>query len=484
MNLLDSLEDAAREAVDRAEMLKNDVATPTVRLGVTGLSRAGKTVFITALLHNLIEGGRLALFDAHARGRIASATLQPQPNDDVPTFDYRAHVRDLVQQREWPQSTRQISEIRLTLSFESESMFSRIFKASQIHLDIVDYPGEWLLDLTLLEKSYRQWSDNALHLAGNNNRKKLAKDWLNFAKSLDEDPEDLEETAQRGSDAFKKYLKACQSSEFALSMLPPGRFLMPGEMDGSPALTFCPLPEQLQEMAPLFHALMEKRYEAYKTHIVKPFFKNHFTKLDRQIVLVDVLNVLNAGPDAIQDLEATLEDVLRAFKPGKNSWLAGILGKKIDRIVFAATKADHLHHSDHDRLETILDHLVSGAVKRAKFSGAQTQTLAISAVRATREAHISVDGETVPAVLGTPLKGEKALGTTYDGTKEIALFPGDLPDDAGQIYQALPNDADDPLRYLRFRPPKLETTAEGNTLSLPHIRMDRALEFLLGDKLA
>ncbi|MBL4646477.1 MAG: YcjX family protein [Rhizobiales bacterium] len=470
--------------MERAELLKNDIATPTIRLGVTGLSRAGKTVFITALLHNLIEGGRLALFDAHARGRIASAALQPQPNDDVPTFDYRAHVKDLVMQRKWPQSTRQISEIRLTLSFESQSLLSRIFKASQLHLDIVDYPGEWLLDLTLLDKTYRQWSDSAMALAAKDNRKKLARNWHKFIKAMDGDPDDLEALAQKGSDAFKTYLKACQGDEHALSMLPPGRFLMPGEMDGSPALTFCPLPEQTQEQAPQFHALMEKRYEAYKTHVVMPFFKNHFAKLDRQIVLVDVLNVLNAGPDAIHDLEATLEDVLRAFKPGKNSWLASILGKKIDRMVFAATKADHLHHSDHDRLEAILDHLIKGAAKRAKFSGAKTQTLAISAVRATREAHILVDGETVPAILGTPLAGEDANGIVYDGTKEIALFPGDLPDDPAQIYQQTPSEAEDPLRYLRFRPPKLETTAEGNTLSLPHIRLDRALQFLLGDKLA
>ena len=34
---------------------------PTVRLGVTGLSRAGKTVFITALLHGLLRGGRYAV---------------------------------------------------------------------------------------------------------------------------------------------------------------------------------------------------------------------------------------------------------------------------------------------------------------------------------------------------------------------------------------------------------------------------------------
>jgi hypothetical protein len=31
---------------------------PTVRLGVTGRSNAGKTVFITALVHGLVRGGR------------------------------------------------------------------------------------------------------------------------------------------------------------------------------------------------------------------------------------------------------------------------------------------------------------------------------------------------------------------------------------------------------------------------------------------
>ncbi|MEC6999181.1 YcjX family protein [Brucella abortus] len=33
-------------------------------MGVTGLSRAGKTVFISALVHNLVHGGRLP----HVRG--------------------------------------------------------------------------------------------------------------------------------------------------------------------------------------------------------------------------------------------------------------------------------------------------------------------------------------------------------------------------------------------------------------------------------
>ena len=39
-------------------------------------------------------------------------------------------------------------------------------------------------------------------------------------------------------------------------------------------------------------------------------------------------------------------------------------------------------------------------------------------------------------------------------------------------------------RFLRFRPPPVEVTAEGVSLSLPHIRLDRALDFLIGDHLA
>ncbi|MEP0519352.1 MAG: YcjX family protein [Hyphomicrobiales bacterium] len=484
MSLLDMLDDAARATRDQAEALKNDYTTPTVRLGVTGLSRAGKTVFITALLHNLIEGGRLALFDAQAKGRIAQATLRPQPDDDVPTFDYRAHVRDLVAKRSWPQSTRQISEIRLTLSFDSESIWTRVFKASQIHLDIVDYPGEWLLDLTLLDKDFDTWSKDAVRLAQKEDRKDLASDWLAFLRTLDTEPADPEVAAQSGAEVFTKYLADCRAEERALSMLPPGRFLMPGDMAGSPALTFFPISNEMDTIAPQLYELLKRRYEAYKSLIVKPFFREHFAKLDRQIVLVDVLSVLNAGPDAVHDLEETLSDVLRAFRPGRNSWLAGILGKRIDRILFAATKADHLHHSDHDRLESILDQLLSEAENRAKFSGAQTDTMALAAVRATREAHLDVDGDTVPAILGTPLAGESAHGEVYDGTQEIALFPGDLPNDPNAIYDDRKTKEEDPLRYLRFKPPKLEETAEGLTLSLPHIRMDRALQFLLGDKLA
>ncbi|HXN42691.1 MAG TPA: YcjX family protein, partial [Xanthobacteraceae bacterium] len=76
---------------------------PTVRLGVTGLSGAGKTVFITALVHGLVRSGRFPVFEALSEGRIARARLSPQPDDAVPRFDYESHLAALVNDRVWPE---------------------------------------------------------------------------------------------------------------------------------------------------------------------------------------------------------------------------------------------------------------------------------------------------------------------------------------------------------------------------------------------
>ena len=94
-----------------AQTRLGDFLTPAVRLGVTGLSRAGKTVFITALVRNLVSGGRLPFFLPEAERRIVRAYLEPQPDDSVPRFDYEAHLGDLLAaiHRQWPESTRRIS---------------------------------------------------------------------------------------------------------------------------------------------------------------------------------------------------------------------------------------------------------------------------------------------------------------------------------------------------------------------------------------
>ena len=189
--------------------------------------------------------------------------------------------------------------------------------------------------------------------------------------------------------------------------MPPGRFLMPGDLEGSPALTFAPLPGlgDLRARTGSLHAMMERRYEAYKTHVVKPFFREHIARLDRQIVLIDAMQALNAGPGAMADLERAVTEILACFRPGRGNFLTDLFSRRIDRILVAATKADHLHHESHDRLQAIVRRLADRAVARANFSGADVDVLAMAAVRATREGTVKQGRETLPVIIGTPIEG-------------------------------------------------------------------------------
>ncbi len=133
---------------------------PVIRLGVTGLSRAGKTVFITSLVANLIDRGRMPQLAAAAGGRIQTAYLQPQPDDTVPRFDYETHLGQLTAAKPvWPASTRAVSQLRLSLKVQRAGLVGGLQGPRTVHLDIVDYPGEWLLDLELLDLSYPAWDE-------------------------------------------------------------------------------------------------------------------------------------------------------------------------------------------------------------------------------------------------------------------------------------------------------------------------------------
>ncbi|MFG1393635.1 YcjX family GTP-binding protein [Xanthobacter agilis] len=467
---------------DRVEGL----AHPTLRIGVTGLSRAGKTIFTTALVHALMRGGRMPVFEAMQSGRIARAVLEPQPDDAVPRFAYEAHLATLAADRAWPASTTRVSELRLAVRYATPRGTERT-----LTLDLVDYPGEWLLDLPLLDMSYADFARQSLALARAPARAGVAGPYLAMVAARHADALADESHARELARLFTAYLAACRTEKLAMSLLPPGRFLMPGDLEGSPALTFAPIdPPALGTMAAnSLGAMMERRFEAYKNAVVRPFFRTHFARLDRQIVLVDALSALNAGPAALTDLERALDGILAAFRTGRNGFASTLFRPRIDKVLFAATKADHLHHSNHDRLEAILARLVERAHARAHGHGAALDVVALAAIRATREAQVRRNGETLDAIVGTPEQGQEAGGHVFDGAEEVAVFPGDLPetpdamfDPSGAGFRGIASApaGEVDFRFLKFRPP----AGIGAGAAIPHIRLDRALEFLLGDRLA
>jgi predicted YcjX-like family ATPase len=479
-----SLLDETRIALGGVKDFARSFATPNLRLGVTGLSRSGKTVFITALVHALLHGGRLPLFSTHAAGRIVRAYLEPQPDDDLPRFAYEDHLAALTgEDRRWPESTRRLSQLRLTVEYMGSGLFSRDGVARQLAIDIIDYPGEWLLDLPLMNLSYEEWSAATLAASRRPPRLQLAASWHEHLASLEPEARRDEQEARRAAELFTSYLEHCRADGVSLSTLPPGRFLMPGDLAGSPLLTFAPLDLHADRSAPRgsLWALMARRYDSYVANVVKPFFLDHFARLDRQIVLVDVLSALNAGAEAVLDLRLALTGVLDCFRLGSKSWASVVLGRRIDRILFAATKADLLHHDSHRQLERIFRAIVSDAVSRAEFSGARIDVTPLAAIRATREATVRRRGDALPCIAGVPEAGESIGHEAFDGRTEAAIFPGDLPDSP---EAAINGALEGKVRFARFRPPLVE--AAGSLVpagGFPHMHLDRVMEFLFGDRL-
>ncbi|MEM6609373.1 MAG: YcjX family protein [Pseudomonadota bacterium] len=454
---------------DATHLVSETFLEPVVRLGVTGLARSGKTVFITSLVANLMDRGRMPGLEAARSGRIRTAYLQPQPDDTVPRFDFEAHKNALLgAEPHWPKSTTQVSELRLSLKVNPKGLLSGLSGPRTIHLDIVDYPGEWLLDLALLDLDFVQWSQAALARAESRPGFDAFSGMLSGAM-----PEGRldEETAKALAQAWSAHLQQARAAGY--SDCTPGRFLLPGDLAGSPVLTFAPLPPGPAPRGSLAREFA-RRYEAYKSRIVKPFFRDHFARIDRQIVLVDALGAIHAGPAALADLRQTMAGILGAFRPGTNSFLTALMGRRVERILFAATKADHIHHSQHDRLTAIMQALLREARDRADFAGAETVAMSIAALRATTEESRQIKGREVNLV----------RGYLQDGGREAALHPGDLPADPMAFLSPAEAGAatwlDAEFDVMRFRPAPLTLRAgEGP----PHIRLDAAAEFLLSGKL-
>jgi predicted YcjX-like family ATPase len=442
---------------------------PTLRLGVTGLSRSGKTVFITGLVANLLNRGRMPQLRGAAR--IEAVHLQPQPDVTLPRFDYESHLAAMTgDDPRWPQSTRAVSELRLSFRLAPYGLFAGLSGPRTLHLDIVDYPGEWLLDLALLGKSYTDWSEATLDRLA---KRPEAAAFMAHARAEDGGLKLEEPKAQSLAAAFTDYLHKARAAGW--SDCTPGRFLLPGDLAGSPVLTFAPLPKPAQTPRTCLWREMERRFDAYKSRVVQPFFRSHFAKLDRQVVLADVLGAIHQGPQAVEDLRRTMAEVLAAFRPGKNSWLTSILGgRRVEKILFAATKADHLHHLQHPALTAITEALLRDAKARADFAGAETAALSLASLRCTVEEMLDQNGTQLPAVRGRLLSN----------SKQALMYPGELPTDPARILAPARDGAarwlDADYALMAFAPAR---SHQAPGMGPPHIRLDRAAEFLIGDQL-
>lgn len=447
-----------------------------LRLAVTGLSRAGKTAFLTSLVYQLRHAGleaRLDLLPAAREGRLLGAQRVAQQDLGVPRFPFDQAMASLdASPPRWPEPTRGISELRLRIRHRPER--GRLLgglgrDSATLTLDLFDYPGEWLLDLPLLDHDYLSWSSRQ-QTTLSPERRTLASEWLDAVTRLDPAATADEAELARIAEHYATSLRAAREAGFA--DLQPGRFLLPGDLDGAPVLQFFPLPglsvddRQRLEALPadsVYHTLAT-RFAYYQQHVVKPFYRDHFRRFDRQIVLVDVLGALNAGPERFEDLSRALATLMQSFDYGQRSLLSRLFSPRIDRLAIAATKADHVTPEQHANLVALLEALLAEPIKDLRFADIPVKALSLASIRATRAHEVEHRGQRTPALRGTTLDGEETL-----------VFPGEVP---GQLPR---HDfwARQGFAFHAFRPLSREIRGEG----LPHIRLDAALDWLIGDKL-
>ncbi|PLR40132.1 YcjX family protein [Chimaeribacter arupi] len=445
-----------------------------LRLAVTGLSRSGKTAFITAFVNQLLHlhsGARLPLFAAAREDRLLGVKRVPQRDLGIPRFRYDEGLASLYgTPPAWPLPTRGVSEMRLALRFRSQASLMRHLKeTSTLYLEIVDYPGEWLLDLPMLDQTYLSWS---LQMAGllQGERAKWAEPWLALCKRCDPFAPADENLLAAIAQAYSDYLVRCKQE--GLHFIQPGRFVLPGELAGAPALQFFPWPDvngigeaRLAQAGKQTNiGMLRERYHYYCQNIVKGFYKEHFVRFDRQIVLVDCLQPLNSGPHAFNDMRLALTQLMQSFHYGKRTLFRRLFSPCIDKLMFAATKADHITGEQHANLVSLLQQLVQEAWQNAAFEGISMDCVGLASVQATQSGIIDYQGQPVPALKGHRLE---------DGAP-LTVFPGEVP-------ARLPNGAfwqQQGFHFEQFRPPALAVDTP-----LPHIRLDAVMEFLLGDKL-
>ncbi len=462
MSVLSTISDVARRG-------RNIVLDREIRVGVTGLSRGGKTALITALTAAFqrfgSEGAAEAfpLFREYGQHRICYGGIASVRDRAVPPFPFRQAMDSLkASPPSWPSPTSDVSEIRLELRYHDDGWWPGGGGLRSLYVDIWDYPGEWLLDLMLLDMSYEDFSSR---IAGRLDRVRPVADgsaWEQLGAGLDPlaSLESQERQMAAAVAAYTAWLKSCK--EAGLAMVVPGRFILPGIHAGARLLQFVPwiwAPPASRPPSGSLYDEMRRNYDAYREKVVRRFYRECFSHIDRQIVVIDCLNALMGGAETYTDLNETFEALLENFAYGGSSWWSRLFSPKIDRLIFAASKCDRVTNDEHPHMLSLLKSMVSGAAARVRSGGIEPRYMTLSAISAARCRQLP--------------DGQLALFTDYPG--ERPFYPGTVPDSWSRGDMEFFRRG---FKLRELRPPLLDLDDD-----LPHQRLDQLLSYLLGDKL-
>ena len=442
-------------------------------LGITGLSQSGKSTFITSLINQLLQYETSALpgFPPVLDGRLLGVKMHPLEEKGLAEFPYDEAYKGLTDaQPSWPASTSDLSgcllELRLAKAASKLNPFSR--EQYSLYLEIRDYPGEWLLDLPMRDMGFSRWCAQCSAMYTQSPRTGLLGATLSKLQKIDPLAECDEEELKAINQEFVGFLRSCKDS--GLSLIQPGRFLIPGTTVDTDALKFIPLLRcggysegQLEAASEnSYFKVCQQRYERYKKELVDPFYASFFGGIERQLVLVDVVSALNSGAEYVDDMRQALSNISDSFSYGKQNRLRQLFNPKIDKVVFAATKIDQVLSEDHEAVRQLLGTVVKQAYQNAQHEGVRPVCEATAAVRSSQE----IEHEEGKGIVGVDSSG-KSVGYVHP------TITARIPE--GEEWKLF-ND----WKIPELGPPKGLSYQNGDPV--PHIRMDTIINALIGDK--
>jgi predicted YcjX-like family ATPase len=438
----------------------------TIRIGITGLARAGKTALLTSLAANLLalSAGRPALpaVSDGLRGRRLKVTIAPAAASNIPRFDVASHVASLAADPpRWPERTMAVSMLALDVDVPREGLLAAVGPQRR-RLEFLDYPGEWLLDLPLLTQDFAGWSEATLHRLETNERADITRPFMAFVRGLPAGVGAEEALTLAGHRLYTDLLRRLRD-DAGLAFLQPGRFLMPPPGAAPPWTEFFPLPGR----SPLA-GLMQTRFNAYVDAVRRDLMSPMFGDLDGLVVLTDLLSALNQGQSAFNDAQLALAAAADALRWDRSwtDWLAAFARLElpprfIGRVAFVATKADHIAARQRANLAALMRR-----VTRIPDAGTTSAVFAIASVRCTEDVVETLAGRPVSAVRG------RIIGEP----RPARFYPGEVPD-------GLPDDTFWQHRFLAlpdFEPMRLPEAGRGG---IPQLGLDGLIAFLLTDLL-
>ncbi len=432
-------------------------------IGITGFSGSGKSTFLTSLIHQLTHSDH-----AHLGGFLPARDkrlldIQLLPLEDLPLFDYQHGIQALASDPPaWPASTTQISGCRLVIEYKKSTLLPTFTgETRHLTLELRDYPGEWLLDIAMLQQDYRLWSLDTGNLNNRGIRQQLAGNLLNELDQLDPlasfDSHNIAPLLRR----YHDYLLACKNA--GLTFIQPGRALLADSRDFP---HFLPL-NHLQHYSAQqlnnadensLYKIMQQRYNTYLSAFVRPFYKRFFRGVDRQVVLIDVLKALSNGKEKFDDMIVAFRRIIDCYHVGQNALLHRLFSPQVEKILFLASKPDRILMNQHESLRRLCDDIIRHICPQSVRNRIEIETEIAAAVRST---HDHSDHLTAKLLSG------------QFGELTHPPIPDQLPD--AEQWQQLE----------KWQPPVLQAPLNPDLLlggRLAHIRMDKVLRDLIGDK--